>query len=124
MKSIYLSLYLAFSFLLILSSCEKKLELAPLNNQTVETFYKTPQDAAAAITGTYAVLRSIYTAETIVTPNTVAADDAIPFLQGNADRRALWSYTFVTTNGFTGANWVYLISKSKGAMLQLIGFLK
>ena len=97
--------YLLACVLTALMSCEKRLDLAPLNNPTVNTFYKTPADAAAAITGIYATLQDIYTHENIVTPNTVGTDDAVPFLQGNADRRALWSYTFVTTNNFTGGPW-------------------
>jgi len=102
MKSI--SLYLICCLILVIS-CEKKLDLAPLSNPTVNTFYKTAEDAAASITGVYSILQDIYTHEVIVTPNTVAADDAIPFLQGNADRRALWSYNFVSTNGFTSSPW-------------------
>ncbi len=89
----------------VISSCEKKLDLAPLTNPTINTFYKTTEDAAAAITGIYSVLLDIYTHEVIVTPNTVAADDAVPFLQGNADRRALWSYNFVSINSFTSTPW-------------------
>ena len=86
-------------------SCEKKLDLAPVTNPTVNSFYKTPEDAAAAVTGVYSILEDIYTHEVIVTPNLVCADDAIPFLQGNADRRAIWSYNFVSSNSFVNNPW-------------------
>lgn len=100
------SQYIVFSiFIIVISSCEKKLDVAPLNNPTINTFYKTPQDAAAAITGVYSILQDIYIHEVIVTPNTIGADDAVPFLQGNADRRALWSYNIVPTNSFTSSPW-------------------
>lgn len=102
MKSRYISIAI---LIIVVCSCEKRLDLTPVTNPTVNSFYKTPEDAAAAITGVYSILQDIYTHEVIVTPNTIGADDAIPFLQGNADRRALWSYNFVSTNGFTSNPW-------------------
>jgi hypothetical protein len=100
------STYIIFAIIITaVYGCEKKLDLAPVTNPTVNTFYKTPEDAAAAVTGVYSILEDIYTHEAVVTPNMVSADDAVPFLQGNADRRAIWSYNFVSTNSFINNPW-------------------
>lgn len=89
----------------LLLACRANLDVAPLSNRSTGTFYQTAQDAAAAVTGAYGILQTVYTHETIVTPTTVGADDGVPFLSGNADRRALWSYNLVTTNTWTGGIW-------------------
>lgn len=89
----------------LMTSCEKNLDLAPLNTPTTATFYKTPQDAAAAVTGIYSTLQGIYGVENILTPTTVGSDDGVPFLTGNADRRALWSYNITPANIWTSGPW-------------------
>jgi len=95
---------------LILSSCQiVDLDLAPLDQITTSTFYNTEEDAIDALNAVYGVLQPMYgheySAETILTPTTVAADDGIPFLQGNADRIALWNYRFVPVNSWTSGIW-------------------
>lgn len=86
--------------------CQPELNLAPISNKSTATYYKTAADASSAITATYSILQnSIYNAETILTPTTVAADDGVPFLTGNADRRALWSFNISTNNTWTSAPW-------------------
>jgi len=94
---------------LLVSSCQLDLDLAPLDQKTTATFYTTEADAIDALNAVYAVLQPMYgnqfSAETILTPTTVAADDGIPFLQGNADRIALWNYRFVPVNSWTSGIW-------------------
>jgi starch-binding outer membrane protein, SusD/RagB family len=86
--------------------CQPELNLAPISNKSTATFYKTEADASTALTAAYSVLQtSIYIAETILTPTTVASDDGVPFLTGNADRRALWTYNISTNNTWTSAPW-------------------
>jgi starch-binding outer membrane protein, SusD/RagB family len=94
---------------LVVSSCQLDLDLAPLDQKTTATFYTSQADAIDALDAVYAVLQPMYgneySAETILTPTTVAADDGIPFLQGNADRIALWNYRFVPVNSWTSGIW-------------------
>lgn len=91
-----------------LSGCEKKLDGSPISNPSTSTFYSSAEGAAAAITAVYAQLRGdLYGIESILTPTTVAADDGVPFLTGNADRRALWSYTVSTSNNWTSSPWTW-----------------
>jgi hypothetical protein len=93
----------------VLTGCQPDLELAPLDQITTSTFYRTEADARSALNAAYSPLQAMYgheyTAETILTPTTVAADDGIPFLQGNADRVALWNYRFVPVNSWTSGIW-------------------
>jgi hypothetical protein len=92
-----------------LAACSPDLDLAPRDQVTTSTFYKTETDALSALNAAYSPLQDIYgaqfNAETILTPTTVAADDGVPFLQGNANRIALWSYNFTPENSFTAAMW-------------------
>lgn len=89
----------------LLVSCEPRLDLTPVGTRSTATYYQTVQDADAAVAGAYSTLLNIYSLENLVTPNTVAADDGVPFLSGNADRRALWSYNLVSTNSLTQSVW-------------------
>jgi starch-binding outer membrane protein, SusD/RagB family len=93
----------------VLTGCQPDLDLAPLDQVTTSTFYRTEADARSALNAAYSPLQTMYgheyTAETILTPTTVAADDGIPFLQGNADRVALWNYRFVPVNSWTSGIW-------------------
>lgn len=94
--------------LMLLAGCEKRLDLAPVSNPSTSTFYKDANGAAAAVTACYAALQGdMYGIEAILTPTTVAADDGVPFLTGNADRRALWSYTFSTNNNWSSSPWTW-----------------
>ena len=61
----------------------------------------------AALTAAYSVLQNVYRDENIVTPTTIAADDGIPFLTGNADRIAMWKYNLVPTNTFVYNIWSF-----------------
>jgi starch-binding outer membrane protein, SusD/RagB family len=92
-----------------LSGCHPDLDLAPLNQITTSTFYKTEADARSALNAVYASLQNMYgfeyNTETILTPTAVGADEAIPFLQGNANRQALWRFTFVPENAWTNGAW-------------------
>lgn len=87
------------------SGCEDQLNVAPISNLTTDTYFVNEADAKSALTGAYSQLNFIYRDENIVTPNIVGADDGIPFLTGNADRRALWSYNILPTNTFVGNIW-------------------
>jgi hypothetical protein len=99
------TLLLLCGALTVLAGCERQLDLAPLGTVTSATYYRTADDARAAVTGAYSQLFTIYRDEVIVTPTTVGADDAVPFLTGNADRVALWKYNLVSTNTFIGTIW-------------------
>lgn len=102
MKTIYL---LSVAVVGLVTACQPELNLSPLGTPATSTAYVTPQDATAALTGAYNVLQSVYRDENIVTPSIVATDDGIPFLTGNADRRALWSYNLIPTNTFVQGIW-------------------
>ena len=98
--------YILLSILAVVSmACEDQLNLTPVNSLTNTTYYKTADDAKAALSGAYSQLGTIYRDEIIVTPNVICADDGIPFLTGNADRRVLWSYAILPTNTFVGNIW-------------------
>jgi hypothetical protein len=108
------------------TGCSPDLDVAPLNEVTTSTFYKTESDAISAINAAYAPLQDMYgaqfNAETILTPTTVAADDGIPFLQGNSNRIALWSYNFIPANSWTAGPWgvSYLSIQRANVVLQRV----
>lgn len=89
----------------LIFGCQPSLDLSPVNSRATSTFYQTADDASAALTGAYGILQSIYDHENIMTPNAVGSDEGVPFLTGNADRRGLWSYNLVSTNGFFLRTW-------------------
>jgi starch-binding outer membrane protein, SusD/RagB family len=93
------------SLLLAVMGCEDQLNLAPKNNLTSATYYKTADDAKAALSAAYGQLGLVYRDETIVTPNVVGADDGIPFLTGNANRVAFWNYAIIPANTFVFNIW-------------------
>jgi hypothetical protein len=103
--------YISFLFAAActIEGCSPDLDVAPRDQVTTTTFYKTEADAISALNAAYAPLQDMYgaqfSAETILTPTTVAADDGIPFLQGNANRVALWSYNFIPANSWTAGIW-------------------
>jgi starch-binding outer membrane protein, SusD/RagB family len=99
--------YIYLLLLLIASGCEDQLDLAPENNLTTATAYKTAADAKSAIDAAYSQLGTIYRDENIVTPNIVATDDGIPFLTGNANRVALWNYSIIPANTFVFNIWSF-----------------
>ncbi len=102
MKRIFLT---AFASGLLLQSCVPDLDLSPLSSQSVNTYYKTAEDANAAVIALYGQLRAMYRDEVIVTPNIVSADDGIPFPTGNANRIAIWNFDITTENTFVGQIW-------------------
>jgi len=91
-------LILLSASLLLLAGCESQLDLAPIGNLTEATYYKTADDAKAAIGACYAPLRGIVDA--IVFIDLVTTDDGVPFLTGIADRPLLWRYNIAPNNGF------------------------
>lgn len=101
MKTIYITLFIAF----VSQSCSNDLEVSPAGWKASNSFYKNAADAEAAVTGAYSVLHEIYRNEHILTPNVISADDGIPFLTGAADRVAIWSYSLVPANTYTGQIW-------------------
>jgi hypothetical protein len=100
---------LLFASACTLAGCRPDLDLVPRDQVTTSTFYKTEDDAISALNAAYSPLQDMYgaqfNAETILTPTSVAADEGIPFLQGNANRIALWSYNFISQNSFTAGIW-------------------
>lgn len=81
----------------LLSSCEGMLDLSPVTNLTNATYYKTAEDAKAALGACYA---SIPGSDPFV--DLVTTDDAIPFLTGSADRPLIWRYNITPSNTFVG----------------------
>lgn len=87
-----------FIALIVMMSC-KKLNLYPLNNLTSGTFYKTAEDAKAAIGAAYAQITTIYAAnDGFMFIDLVTTDDASPFLSGVGDRVPLWQYKISSSN--------------------------
>lgn len=80
---------------LLMMSCESKLDLTPVTNLTNATYYKTAEDAKAAVGACYAAIGNLDPFSDLVT-----TDDAIPFLTGAADRPLLWRYEITTANSF------------------------
>ncbi|WP_439558132.1 RagB/SusD family nutrient uptake outer membrane protein [Dyadobacter sp.] len=80
---------------LLTMSCESKLDLTPVTNLTNATYYKTAEDAKAALGACYAAIGNLDPFADLVT-----TDDAIPFLTGAADRPQLWRYEITTANTF------------------------
>lgn len=93
MKRTYLLPILAIGLL----ACEKQLDLVPVTNLTDATYFKTADDAKAALGACYASLGPIEQSVDMTT-----TDDAIPFLTGAADRPLLWRYNIVPTNTLIG----------------------
>jgi uncharacterized protein YceK len=91
MKTIYLLLLTAC----IAAGCGDVLDQYPPTNLTSATYYKTADDAKAAIGACYA---SIGGTDPFV--DLVTTDDAIPFLTGSADRPILWRYNITPSNTF------------------------
>lgn len=90
MKSTYiLVLLLAFT------ACETQLDLSPVTNLTNVTYYKTAEDAKAAVGACYAQIGGTDPFLDLVT-----TDDAIAFLTGSADRPLLWRYNITPSNTF------------------------
>lgn len=83
-----------------MSGC-KKLDLNPKNNLTAPTFYKTADDAKAAIGACYAQITSIYGAsDGFMFIDLATTDDGVPFLSGVGDRVPLWQYKITPSNTF------------------------
>jgi starch-binding outer membrane protein, SusD/RagB family len=76
-------------------SCESKLDLTPVTNLTNATYYKTAEDAKAAVGACYNGIGNLDPFADLVT-----SDDAIPFLTGAADRPQLWRYQITPANSF------------------------
>ncbi|MGA0559155.1 RagB/SusD family nutrient uptake outer membrane protein [Larkinella sp. VNQ87] len=78
---------------ILATACESQLDLSPVTNLTNVTYYKTAEDAKAALGACYAVISN-------PDPNLdlTTTDDAIPFLTGAADRPLLWRYNITPAN--------------------------
>lgn len=81
--------------LLLLASCESRLDVTPLTNLTDVTYYKTAEDAKAAIGACYS---NIHNPDIFL--DLAASDDAVPFLTGDANRPLLWRYNITPDNGY------------------------
>ncbi|GAB4010705.1 RagB/SusD family nutrient uptake outer membrane protein [Spirosoma migulaei] len=80
---------------LFLTACEKQLDLSPVTNLTNVTYYKTADDAKAALGACYSAIGGGDPFLDLAT-----SDDAIPFLTGSADRPLLWRYNITPSNTF------------------------
>lgn len=87
-----------FSWIIALTSC-KKLDLFPVNNLTRNTYYKTPEDAKAAIGAAYAQLSTIYRGGDFMFIDLATTDDGATFA-GIGDRVPLWNYKITPENQF------------------------
>lgn len=86
-------------FAVLTTACESQLDLVPIGNLTETTYYKTADDAKAAVGACYAPLSGI--ADGIEFIDLVTTDDGVPFLTGIADRPLLWRYNIAPNNGFS-----------------------
>ncbi|GAB3992844.1 RagB/SusD family nutrient uptake outer membrane protein [Spirosoma daeguense] len=75
--------------------CESQLNLSPVTNLTNATYYKSADDARAALGACYNAIGNVDPNLDITT-----TDDAIPFLTGDANRPLLWRYQITPANGF------------------------
>ena len=80
---------------LSLMACEEQLNLSPVTNLTNVTYYRTAEDARAALGACYAAIGGTDPFLDLAT-----SDDAIPFLTGSADRPLLWRYNITPSNTF------------------------
>ncbi|WP_428667339.1 RagB/SusD family nutrient uptake outer membrane protein [Runella sp.] len=87
--------YIALVATLFLTSCENQLDLSPVTNLTNVTYYKTADDAKAAVGACYSAIGATDPFLDLVT-----TDDAVPFLTGSADRPLLWRYNITPSNTF------------------------
>ncbi|GAB4021513.1 RagB/SusD family nutrient uptake outer membrane protein [Spirosoma koreense] len=87
--------YISPLLIFLLAACEKQLDVSPVTNLTNATFYKTADDAKAALGACYAAISGTDPFLDLAT-----SDDAIPFLTGSADRPLLWRYNITPTNTF------------------------
>jgi hypothetical protein len=88
--------YILAAFLLLTAmACEKQLNIDSVTNLTNATYYKTAEDAKAA-------LGACYKSMGVLDPffDLVTTDDAVPFLSGAADRVLLWRYNLTPSNSF------------------------
>jgi hypothetical protein len=97
--------YLSIIISVFIISCQPSLDLSPDGWKASSTAYRNAADAEAAVTGAYAILQEVYRNEHILTPNTICADDGIPFLTGAADRVALWKGEQISSNSYSGQIW-------------------
>lgn len=81
--------------LILFSSCEKQLDLAPLGNLTDATYYNTAEDAKAAVGACYGSISNMDVFLDLAT-----TDDAVPFLTGDANRPLLWRYDITPANNY------------------------
>ncbi|WP_138991740.1 RagB/SusD family nutrient uptake outer membrane protein [Larkinella sp. C7] len=80
---------------LLATACESQLDLSPVTNLTNATYYKTADDAKAALGACYNAIGNLDPNLDITT-----TDDAIPFLTGDANRPLLWRYDITPANTF------------------------
>ncbi|RCR69061.1 RagB/SusD family nutrient uptake outer membrane protein [Larkinella punicea] len=80
---------------LLATACESQLDLSPVTNLTNATYYKTADDAKAALGACYNAIGNLDPNLDITT-----TDDAIPFLTGDANRPLLWRYDITPANSF------------------------
>lgn len=78
--------------------CENQLNLSPVTNLTNATYYKTADDARAALGACYNAIGNLDPNIDITT-----TDEAIPFLTGDANRPLLWRYNLTPANSLIGA---------------------
>ncbi|GAB3902557.1 RagB/SusD family nutrient uptake outer membrane protein [Larkinella knui] len=83
--------------LLLATACESQLDLSPVTNLTNATYYKTADDARAAVGACYSAIGNLDPNVDITT-----TDDAIPFLTGDANRPLLWRYDITPANTYVG----------------------
>ncbi|QHV93909.1 RagB/SusD family nutrient uptake outer membrane protein [Spirosoma endbachense] len=87
--------HIAPFMVLVLAACEKQLDLSPVTNLTNVTYYKTADDAKAALGACYSQIGGTDPFLDLAT-----SDDGVPFLTGSADRPLLWRYNITPSNTF------------------------
>lgn len=95
MRLIMKARYLLAALLIVTTACEKQLDIASVTNLTNVTYYKTAEDAKAALGACY---KNMGVLDPF--PDLVTTDDAVPFLSGAADRVLIWRYNLTPSNSF------------------------
>lgn len=98
MKRLFLPIILSVGALV---GCENQLDQVPPGNLTDVTYFKTANDAKAAVGACYGQLtNTVYGGDGLVFIDLVTTDDGIPFLTGIAERPLLWRYNIAPSNTF------------------------
>jgi hypothetical protein len=110
--------------LLLLAGCDSFLETTPQGQLTTENFYRTPDDAAKAVTAAYSGLQdpTDFLLPYVITFGNVASDDAVKGGESGNDQpdiQAIQNFVHNPTNTYVGVAWNELYSGIRLANLVI-----